>query len=313
MPRTHPVSGVTVVQKGERPEPSAPPPIPEDPLAELDARARAGLPNLIVIGAGKCGTSALHFYLSQHPEIGMSKPKELQLFGGPRWLTRLPTYVTHFDASRPVRGESSPSYSMDPFFPCVPEQMAAVLPEPRFVYLVAEPVRRTVAHWAEQHLLRNDERSLEEALSDADDPLNPYVAGSRYGHQLERYTCVFGRERVLVLEQEDLRERRDETLRRVFSFLGVDPKFTSPAFGQERNAAGGKIEPHALGRWMQDRWYGRSPLGQRLSTTKWLAGRPLRRHELDAATRARLVEVLRPDIARFRELSGLSPRWSTTP
>jgi hypothetical protein len=116
-----------------------------------------------------------------------------------------------------------------------------------------------------------------------------------------------------VVEQNDLRERRDATLRRVFAFLDVDPDFTSPAFADERNAAGGKIEPHALGRWMQDRWYGRSRLGERLSTTKWLAGRPLRRYELEPATRARLLEILRPDGALFRELSGLAPSWSAGP
>ncbi|MEA2273375.1 MAG: hypothetical protein QOI98_2083 [Solirubrobacteraceae bacterium] len=300
------MTGVRVVQAGERPQPSSPPPIPDDPLAGLDQDGRRRLPNLIIIGAGKCGTSALHSYLSAHPEIGMSKVKELQLFGGPRWLQRLPSYATHFDASHPIRGESSPSYTMDPFISSVPEQMAAVLPEPRFVYLVGEPVRRTVAHWAEQHYLRNDERSLGEALSDADDPCNPYVAGSRYGHQLERFVTVFGRDRVFVLDQDELRDRREETLRRVFSFLGVDPSFSSPVFAQQPNAARNKNQAHALGRWMQDRWYGRSRVGQRLSTTRWLAGRPLRRAEIDEASRVRVTDVLRPDIARFRELTGLT-------
>jgi hypothetical protein len=214
-----------VVHKGERPEPFRPPPVPDDPLAAMTEAERAALPNLIVIGAGKCGTSALHDYLSRHPEIGMSPTKEVQLFGANRWLERLPSYPGFFDASKRVRGESSPSYSLDPYLPCVPEHMAAVLPEPRFIYLVADPIQRVVAHWSEQSFLTLDQRSLDEAIADADNPFNPYVGGSRYGHQLQRYVDVFGADRVLVLDQRDLRGRRPETLRAVFAYAGVDPDF----------------------------------------------------------------------------------------
>jgi hypothetical protein len=297
-----PAAAPVVVRKGERPQPFQPPPIPDDVLASVPAAARAALPNLLVIGAGKCGTSALHDYLGQHPEIGMSKVKEVQLFGGNRWLVRLPTYPNLFDASLPVRGESSPSYTLDPYIPNVPEQMAAVLPEPKFVYLVADPVARVVAHWAESHHLMVDHRPLAEALADADEPANPYVAGSRYGHQLQRYVDVFGADRVLVVDQLDLRERRRETLRSVFAFAGVDPTFWAPALEVEHNAARDKVEPNALGRWMEAR------LGTRavpVSRVRGITARRLRRPELDGATRARLEAVLRPDIERFRGGTGV--------
>jgi hypothetical protein len=267
----------------------------------LPDEARAALPNLIVIGAGKCGTSALHDYLGRHPEIGMSKVKEVQLFGGNRWLQRLPSYSSHFDASRAVRGESSPSYTLDPFIPCVPEQMAAVLPEPRFVYLVADPVARVVAHWAEHHHLTIDRRPLAEALADAEDPANPYVAGSRYGHQLQRYVDVFGRDRILVVDQLDLRDHRRETLRAVFTFVGVDPAFWTPELEIERNTARTKLEPNALGQRIESRFRGR-PVA--VSRVRFVTARRLQRPELDDATHQRVLAALGPDIARFRELTG---------
>jgi hypothetical protein len=270
----------------------------------LTPTQRAALPNLIVIGAGKCGTSALHTYLAHHPEIGMSQQKELQLFGGNRWLLRLPSYADSFDGSRRVRGESSPSYSMDPFIPCVPEQIAAVLPAPRFVYLVADPMARVVAHWSEQHVLRFDRRPLDEALADAHDPSNPYVAGSRYGHQLQRYADVFGLDRVLVVDQLDLRAQRRETLRRVFEFAGVDADFWTPAFDVEVNTAASKLEVNAFGGWLEDRLGGRRRFGVRPSRVRFLTARRLRRPSLDARSRARLVAELAPDIAKFRELTG---------
>ena len=290
-----------VVHDGGRPRPYRPPPIPDGPLASLVDEARAALPNLIVIGAGKCGTTALHDYLGRHPEIGMSTVKEVQLFGGNRWLERLPAYPTFFDPSFRVRGESSPSYTLDPFIPCVPEQMAAILPDPRFVYLVADPVERVVAHWAEQHHLTLDHRPMAEALADAENPINPYLAGSRYGHQLQRYVDVFGRARILVVDQRDLRDRRRATLRRVFQFAGVDPAFWVTELDIERNTAQSKLEPNALGRRIEARFGGRAVPGSRV---RFVTARRLRRPELDGATRRRVMAILAPDIERFRQLTG---------
>src|SRR5205085_12476815 len=74
--------------------------------------AGGALPNLIVIGAQKCGTSGLHYYLSLHPEISVSTPKELNFFIAERnWPLGLDWYRSHFDAEARVRSEASPNYS----------------------------------------------------------------------------------------------------------------------------------------------------------------------------------------------------------
>src|SRR3954452_1285883 len=92
------------------------------------------LPNLIVIGGLKCGTTSLHHYLNLHPEVAMSRPKELNFFVadlnwplGPDW------YASHFEASAPVRGESSPHYTNRPRFDGVPDRVHSVLGSPRLV------------------------------------------------------------------------------------------------------------------------------------------------------------------------------------
>lgn len=294
-----------IVRRGQRPVPYDPPAIPPDPTAALSPAQRAALPNLIVIGAAKCGTSALHRYLALHPEIGMSRRKEMALFGGARWLERLPQYADAFDASRSVRGESSPVYSMDPYVPRVPEQMARVLPQPRFLYLVADPLRRTVAHWSEQHYLRLDRRSLDEALADADNAVNPYVAASRYGHQLQRFYDVFDAARVLVIDQDELRLQRRATMERVFSFAGVASEFWSSEFETEVNTAETKLEANALGGWIEDR-FGRR-LGRSVAWTRvpYVTARPRRgRPSLSRETETALRAVLEPDLAHLRQLTG---------
>jgi hypothetical protein len=77
--------------------------------AESAATAATGgaLPNLIVIGAQKCGTSVLHYYLSLHPEVSMSRPKELNFFIEERnWPRGVDWYKQQFDADARVRGEA---------------------------------------------------------------------------------------------------------------------------------------------------------------------------------------------------------------
>src|SRR6059058_6332030 len=76
---------------------------------------RGALPNLIVIGAQKCGTSGLHYYLSLHPEVSMSRPKELNFFIVERnWPRGTEWYAAHFEPRAIVRGESSPNYTAYP-------------------------------------------------------------------------------------------------------------------------------------------------------------------------------------------------------
>lgn len=299
--RIHP----DIVFPGERPRPVEPTRIPPDPLAGLDEETRRRLPNLIGIGAAKCGTSALHTYLAAHPEIAMSEEKELKLFGSARWHERLPWYASRFDGGCAVRGETSPTYTMDPYVPGVPEQIAAVLGEPKLIYTVGDPVRRVIAHYQEHVAMSFERRTLHEALADADDPANPYVAASRYGHQLRRYLEVFDPSRILIVDQDDLRHRRRETLRGIFAFAGVDADFWSPAFEAEPNARGDKFQPNRLGLLLIDHSRARPRLLRKAMIPR-VTMRRVADVPIDARTRAGLERVLGPDIDRFRELTGRS-------
>jgi hypothetical protein len=277
------------------------------------------LPNLLIVGAAKAGTSSLHAYLDEHPEISMSKEKELQLFNRPDdWRQQLDEYRKNFYVRAPVRGESSPAYSMDPRFGDVPARIHEVIPDARIVYLVRDPIPRALAHYVEWRFLRVEQRPFEDAFADLDQPSNHYVMSSRYAHQLGRYRERFPDERILVLEQLDLLERRRETLRRVFRFLGVDQDFWTPKFEREHNVGQQKMELNSFGWWLAERQVylplmrfaralpdrvGRAvlrPIGQEI-------GRPAP----DEAMLARLREVLRPDVEWLRSYTGRAfERWS---
>src|SRR5687767_12965591 len=119
--------------------------------AQAGEQAR-GLPNLVVIGAQKCGTSGLHYYLGLHPEISTSEPKELNFFIAERnWPRGLDWYRSRFDGAAKVRVDASPNYSAYPQHTGVPERMADVIPSARLLYMVRDPIDRIAAHWVHNY------------------------------------------------------------------------------------------------------------------------------------------------------------------
>jgi hypothetical protein len=284
--------------------------VSEAPARAAADGARAGrgaLPNLIVIGAQKCGTSGLHYYLSLHPEVWMSRPKELNFFLEERnWPRGLEWYERHFDADARVRGEASPNYSAYPHHLGVPGRMASVVPDARLIYLVRDPLERIAAHWVHNYAKRREKGSLRETLMH---PNTTYLMRSQYHMQLSRFLSHYSRDRVLVLDQEDLRTRRAETLREVFEFVGADPAFTHPHFQSERHQTARKTRATRLGARLERA--SRSRGGRLLPRNFWLAlderlpfRRPIDRPDIRGALDDEVLRVLREDATRLRELTS---------
>src|SRR5215210_188194 len=194
-------------------------------------RGGGALPNLIIIGALKAGTTSLHSYLDAHPEVGMSQIKELDFFIEPGHLGRGPDwYRSHFDPAYRVRGEASPRYAMRPMTDPVAERIRRLAPDTRLIYLVRDPISRAVSHYLHHRRIGREFQPIDQALSVY---RHYYVELSRYRYQLEPFLQTFGQERILILCQEKLRRERREAMREVFTFLGVDPTFDSPKFERE--------------------------------------------------------------------------------
>src|SRR3712207_3282231 len=209
----------------------------------------AAMPNLVVIGAMKCGTTSLHHHLDAHPDVGMSQPKELNFFFGPdavdvpddeetwtlgNWHRGAGWYAAHFDPGCPVRGESSPGYT-SPSHPESAARMAAVVPQARLVYAVRDPVRRALSQYGHHRRQGTETRPLAEALLD---PGSQYLARGRYLERLAPFldTGAFDG-RITVVAQEELEADLGATVRRVLADLGVDPGRWSPGTCSARNAA----------------------------------------------------------------------------
>jgi hypothetical protein len=283
------------------------------------------LPTFFVIGAARSGTTSLHHYLSLHPEIQMSATKEPHYFAGPegevpyhaRRIGDIAQYRALFDPRCAIRGEASPSYSAFPRRRGVPDRIKELVPEARFIYLVRDPVDRAVSHYLHGVAAEGEKRPVGEALADLD-MRNVYLCASCYGTQLEQYLACFPRDRVLVIEHEDLRDDRVNTLQSIFGFLGARPDFLSPGFTTEyRGSDSWRRFPD---------WYRRAldvaartglarlPVTVRRRVRAVAERRvlpPLPRVEIDDGLRSRLATLLEPEAERLRELSGLPlARWT---
>jgi hypothetical protein len=208
------------------------------------------LPDFIVIGAAKAGTTSLYGWLSGHPFVSPASTKEVHFFDynffrGEDW------YRAHFplasardafanEHGRPfLTGEASPSYVSHYW---APQRIAAMLPDVKLIMLLRNPVDRAYSQFRmsqregeeplesfEEALAKEDERlDAERAHSLADPRYNSWPIGcwsyqmrSRYAEQLERWLPLFPREQFLFLDSEELSREPERALQRVYDFLGL--------------------------------------------------------------------------------------------
>jgi Sulfotransferase domain len=269
------------------------------------------LPNLLIIGAAKAGTTSLHEYLALHPQVFMSDTKELHFFNKEDWRDRIEWYRAQFPTDAPVRGESTPGYSMDPWYPGVPGRARELIPDARIVYLVRDPVERLTAQYVENYALHLEHRSFGEALRDYDSPSNRVVMASRYAFQVGRWREHFPDDRILVLDHLALLRERAATLRETFAFLGVDPDFTTSDFDRLHNVRSNKMRANRFGLWLYERGLlervrrATRALPDRVrEPLKTLVADPVPTPDLDHALRAELEAHLHEDAQRLRAYTG---------
>lgn len=268
------------------------------------------LPNLIIIGAMKCATTSLHYYLDLHPRIFMSKKKELDFFIREyNWRRGVAWYQSNFTGKAGVCGESSPNYTKYPFFKGVPERMHAVVPDAKLIYVVRDPVERIVSHYVHSRAAGDETRDMAEALADPD--TNLYISCSKYYMQLAHYLRYFPKSGILIVSAEELMNNRGEALKNIFRFLNVDDSFHSPRFLCTWHKSRYKRQRTRLGLHLD-----RSPVMKMIRTLPFeMRGtveklfqmpfsRKVRRPVLTERLRAKLAGFLKEDTDQLREYTG---------
>jgi hypothetical protein len=202
------------------------------------------LPDFLVLGAQKAGTTALYEYLRRHPQITGPAWKEVSFFDR-HWARGESWYRGNFPNLARTRGklvgEASPSYV---FHPLAPQRVQEVVPEARLIVLVRNPVDRALSQYNHEVALGRERLPFEEALDAEEERLrgeddrmaadpryfsrewwsHTYKARGRYAEQLDRWLAVFPREQLLVLPSDDLGSDPARAHAKVLEFLGAPPQ-----------------------------------------------------------------------------------------
>ena len=205
--------------------------------------------DFVVVGAQKCGTTALWKYLGAHPQVGMSSPKEVHLFSSPdyspEWSPkeideRYDLWFDHCSEAK-VYGEVTPIYL---FFPEVAPELKRYNPDLKLIVLLRDGAERAISSYYMEKARGNERAPLWLALLAEPWRLrrcaNPRALGSLtricsyrsrglYSFQLRNLFQHFPRRQVLVLRSRDLLLDHQATLHRVFSFLGVADNVVMPS------------------------------------------------------------------------------------
>ena len=198
------------------------------------------LPDFIIIGAMKCGTSTLATQLGLQDGIFITTPKEPNFFSddhvharGPAWYSSL------FDAaaSGDLKGEASTHYTKLATHPDAAARMAAVLETPRLVYLIRDPVARLVSHYMHEWSMGMIRGPLDAAL----DHHPELVDYGLYARQLGPYVTHFGAERILVISLETMQAEPQKTLEDVCAHLGYDGRPVWQADHGRENASSERV------------------------------------------------------------------------
>lgn len=285
------------------------------------------LPDFLVIGAAKAGTSALFRYMAEHPQIFMPR-KEIRFFaydageearermklsGSDHFAVRtLADYQALFADADPAKawGEVAPLYLESP---SAPRRIRELVPGVRLIASLRNPVKRAFSGFVMQVRAGREHRDLREAFDEG----AHYVRASFYYPQVKRYLDLFPREQLLLFRYEDFLQDNEAILRRVFGFVGVDPAFR-PALGKRHN-----VSTYPRSRFLNsliENRFTREVLRPRLPKwTRRLARAAKSRNlgdvpEMPREIEARLHSIFDDDIARLQDLTGLDlSSWRQPP
>ena len=172
------------------------------------------LPEVVIAGAWKCGSTALWEALSTHPQINPCRRKEPAYFdrnyhAGPAYFDPL------FDQTRPgLRLEGTIGYLVSPE---APERMAR---DARLIFILRDPVHRAVSHFNWRRAIGKERTTWQQVIDEGHQA--PVIDASRYGTHVSRFLDRFPTDRLLVLQTEAFRAEPQHALDRVSAFLGLE-------------------------------------------------------------------------------------------
>ncbi|GFE70505.1 sulfotransferase [Chroococcus sp. FPU101] len=271
------------------------------------------LPNFIIIGAGKCGTTSLFHYLSQHPNIYMCPKKETFFFlnessraKNKKWgaVENLEEYQELFkDAPKnAIIGEISTTYYSDP---TSAQSIHSILPDTKIIAILRDPANRAFSDYLMHYNINKQQQSFESLIYES----NYFVKLGFYYSQLVHYFKAFDSKNIKILFYEDLLNNSEEFIKDLFTFLEVEPNIKVDMAKRYRNNGIPKnkilytlfIKPgkaqNITKRLLEIL---PKPFGNNLYTK--IKAVSVYKPTLSSDDRAKLIEIYRPEILRLQGL-----------
>lgn len=300
------------------------------------------LPDFMIIGAAKSGTTSMHMYLGQHPEVffpefkepnyfaltgetlpkkGPAPPKVIQALIYSRSITDFDRYESIFDGAGEGRklGEASVRYL---YFPKAAGRIREKVPDVRCVAILRDPVARLYSHYCMNVQYLIEPLSLRDALDQEEARIADgwgwdwhYAAVGSYADQVERYFETLGRDQVKVMLYDDFVADPQAAFAEVCRFVGIDDGFRPDM--SKRGKVASRPRSKVLGRWLH--WPGQGRQAMRRLAPWYFTDERLARLEdwnrspvekLDAATRRELGPRFRRDIEKLGRVLGRDIPWS---
>ena len=242
-------------------------PVPQEDTGKMPVPQNWNLkpvkvPNFIIIGCQRCGTTSLYTYLAQHPQILTPIKKEMDFFSW-HFDRGIDWYLAHFPPMPPgeqfLTGEASPSYfdSRE-----APERLYSLFPEAKLIVLLRNPVDRAISQFYRLTDLNWEARSLDRVISDEIERLNQnpeyiigeepgnYLARGRYIEFIKNWRNFFPPEQLLILKSEDFYAGAATTVKQVLEFLDL-PEYQ---LSEYQNANPGSYPPvnQSIRDWLRD-------------------------------------------------------------
>ena len=265
------------------------------------------LPDFLIIGAMKCGTTTLAEQLGLQPGIFMATPKEPNFFSDDDVYARGMDWYQHLFATAAegdLRGEASTHYTKLPTHPDTLARMRRALPAPRIVYSVRDPIERALSHFMHDWLEGKMPKDPDAAFRTHPE----LVDYGRYAMQIAPFIEAYGREAILLTSLERMKAAPEAELRRICAHLGLAEApvwytdLTARNVSAERFRKGPRwlfrvLVANPVASWLRQRLVPKS-VRRRVREARQFGARP----ELPEALVTRLRTRFAPDLAELRVL-----------
>jgi len=232
------------------------------------------LPDFVIVGGQRCGTSSMYKYLGRHPQIAPSLRKETEYFTidygkGEAWYRahfplRARRQMAHLRGRRLLSFEATPDYLFDPR---AARRLADMLPEAKLVVMLRDPVDRAFSHYHHNVRLGLEHLSFRDAIAAEDERIAPdiaamhdnpldrvvnfrrysYLSRGHYGDQIARWLDLFDRDRFLFINAEDFFGHPEGALHSLERFVGVEtwapPDFVNYSYAGKAAADNPELPP----------------------------------------------------------------------